>query len=36
MSNSEKIKFAALAVTELCLSEGFSQSGSQSVENSTK
>ena len=33
MSNSEKIKPVALAIIELCLSEGISQSV-QSVENS--
>jgi len=33
--NSEKIKFVALAVIELCLSEGISQAVSQS-ENSIK
>ena len=33
MSNSEKIKPVALAVIEVRLSEGFSQSVSQSVEN---
>ena len=32
-SNSEKIKPIALAIIELHLSEGISQSGSQSVEN---
>ena len=32
--NNEKIKPVALAVIELCLSEGISQSGSQSVEYS--
>ena len=31
--NSEKIKPVALAVIELCLSEGISQSVSQSLEN---
>ena len=36
MSNSEKIKPVALAVIKLHLSEGISQSGSQSAENSTK
>ena len=40
MSNSEKIKLVALAVIELCLSEGISQllsqSVTQSVENSVK
>jgi len=30
MSNSEKIKPVALAIVELCESEGISQSGSQS------
>ena len=39
-SNSEKIKLVALAVIELCLSEGISQlvsqSVSQSLENSVK
>ena len=35
-SNSEKIKPVALAVIELCLSEGISQLLSQSVENSIK
>ena len=34
MSNSEKIKPIALAVIELRLSEGISQSVTQSVENS--
>ena len=34
MSNSEKIKPVALAVTELCLSEGISQLLSQSVTQS--
>ena len=33
MPNSEKIKPVALAVIELCLSEGISYSVSQSVEN---
>ena len=33
-SNSKKIKPIALAVVELCLSEGISQLLSQSVENS--
>ena len=36
MSNSEKIKPVALAVIELQLSEGISQSIRQSVENSIK
>ena len=40
MSNSEKIKPSALAVIELCLTEGIrqsvNQSGSQSEENSIK
>ena len=36
MLNSEKIKPVALAVIELCLSEGISQLLSQSVENSIK
>jgi len=35
-SNSEKIKPVALAVIELCLTEGISQSGSQSEKNSVK
>jgi len=35
-SNSEKIKPIALAVGELRLTEGISQSGSQSEENSVK
>ena len=35
-SNSEKFKPVALAVIELCLSEGISQSVTQSVENSVK
>ena len=35
-SNSEKIKPVALTVIELCLSEGISQSVTQSVENSIK
>jgi len=33
-SNSEQIKLIALAVIELCLSEGISQSGSQLVKQS--
>ena len=33
-SNSEKIKSVALAVIELCLSEGISQSVSQAVSQS--
>ena len=36
MLNSEKIKPIALAVIELRLSEGISQSGSPSLENCTK
>ena len=36
MSNSEKIKPVALAVIKLHLSEGISQSVTQSVENSVK
>ena len=36
MSNSEKIKPTALAVIELRLSEGISQSATQLVENSIK
>ena len=36
MSNSEKIKPVALAIVELCLSEGISQSVYQSLENSVK
>ena len=35
-SNSEKIKPIALAVIALCLSEGISQSVSQSLENSVQ
>ena len=35
-SNSEKIKPVALAVIELHLSEGITQSVTQSVENSVK
>ena len=35
-SNSEKMKPVALAVIELCLSEGIRQSVSQSLENSVK
>jgi len=35
-SNSEKIKPIALAISELCLTEGISQSGSQSEKNSAK
>jgi len=35
-SNSEKIKPVASPVIELCLTEGVSQSGSQSKENSIK
>jgi len=34
--NSEEIKPVALAISELCLSEGINQSDSQSVENSVK
>ena len=34
MSNSEKIKPVASSVIKLCLSEGISQSVTQSVENS--
>ena len=34
MSNSKQIKPVALAIIKLCLSEGISQLGSQSVENS--
>ena len=34
MSNSEKIKPIALAIIELCFSEGIRQAVSQSVENS--
>jgi len=36
MSNSEKIKPVAVVVVKLCLSEGISQSVSQSVENPIK
>ena len=36
MLNSEEIKSIALVVIELCLSEGISQSDSQSVEKSVK
>ena len=35
-SNSEKIKPVALVIIKLCLSEGISQSVTQSVENSAK
>ena len=35
-SNSEKIKPISLAIIELCLSEGISQSVTLSVENSIK
>ena len=35
-SNSEKIKPVALAIIELCFTEGISQSGSQSEDNSIK
>ena len=35
-SNSEKMKSVALAVIELCLSEGIRKSVSQSLENSVK
>ena len=35
-SNSETMKPVALAVIELCLSEGIRQSVSQSLENSVK
>jgi len=34
--NSEKIKPVALAIVELCESEGIRQAGSQSVENSVE
>jgi len=34
MLNSEEIKPVAIAIIELCLSEGISQSVSQSVSNS--
>jgi len=34
--NSEKIKLVALAVIELCLAEGISQAGSQSVRRNVK
>ena len=34
--NSEKINPVALAIIELCFSEGISQAVSQSVENSIK
>ena len=36
ISNSEKIKPVALAIIELCLSEGISQTVCQSVENPTE
>ena len=35
-SNSENFKLLALAIIKLCLSEGISQSGSQSEEHSFK
>jgi len=36
MLNSKEIKLADLAIIELCLSEGISQSDNQSVEKSVK
>jgi len=35
-SNSEKIRLVALAIVELCESEGIMQAGRQAVENSVK